>query len=108
MTRKISYKITGLTVLAPSLSKKDSVLGIVNAPAGDGEGCLVLGEVGAVVDLGNPGLSPPFPQRDPDQQTFQSQKLITELTNIPGGGGVGDDVPPDGLLGISLEGHGGS
>ena len=58
-------------------SGKDSVLGVVNAPAGDGEGRLVLREVGAVVDLGNPGLPPPFPQSDPDNQTFQSQKLTS-------------------------------
>ena len=45
---------------------KDSVLGVVDAPAGDGEGGLILRQVGAVVDFGDPGLPPPLPQRDPE------------------------------------------
>ena len=96
--------------MTQTISTENSVLGVVDAPTGDGERSLVLREVGAVVDLSNPGLSPPFPQRDPDNEIFQSQNLISSsaLTNIPGGGGVGDDVSPDGFLGIRLEGHGGS
>ena len=58
---------------------KDSVLGVVDAPAGDGEGGLILRQVGAVVDLGDPGLPPPLPQRDPEKRSFQSQTLIPSI-----------------------------
>ena len=63
--------------MTQTISLENSVLGVVDAPTGDGERSLVLRKVGAVVDLGNPGLSPPFPQRDPDNEIFQSQKLIS-------------------------------
>ena len=54
-----------------------SDFGVINAPAGDGEGGLVLRQVGAVVDLGDPGLSPPHPQRDPDnEEETDNQKAL--------------------------------
>ena len=44
------------------------VLGVIDTPTGDGECGLILREVGTVVDLGDPGLSPTLPQRDPSNQ----------------------------------------
>ena len=56
---------------------KDSVFGVIDAPAGDGEGGLVLRQVGTVVDLGDPGLPPPIPQKDPDnEEETDNQKAL--------------------------------
>lgn len=65
-----------------------SVFGIHNSSHPDGKGGLALGQVGAVVDLGDPALPPALPQVD------------------PGGGGVRQNVASDRLLRVRLQAAG--
>merc|ERR1719186_2095985 len=64
------------------------VLGVIQSPRSDGEGSFTLWQVWTVVDLRHPQLPPALPEGD------------------PGGGGVSDNVATNGLLRVSLEGHG--
>ena len=64
------------------------VLGIIKAPRSDGETRLTFWKVRAVIDLSHPHLPPALPQ------------------GYPGGRCVSNNVPPNGLLMVCLDGHG--
>ena len=68
----------------------------------DGEDGLALRKTGTVVDLTNSLLSSPLPQIQP---AYEMVKMVFRSGGLsrPCGGGVGHDVPSNGLLGVRVE-----